>query len=262
MAFDPLSTAIAVGGNIIGGLFGADQQRKNREFQEQMANTSVQRRVADAKAAGVHPLAALGATTFTPAVSAFSPMGDALQKSGQDISRAMMAGQSSEGQAATKLYTEQFASLQLENMKLQNDALRSRIARLNQPGGAAPPGIPGGSTSPGDIPGMDPKGPSGHKGITIGGDVWPPPDKTSTGQDVEDEVGEDSPLSWYMNTAIAYEWVKRKYGPPQAWPRETLQWAWQNARNDLINDLRPLFEGSGEWVRGRRNAIGEWLRSR
>lgn len=47
-----------VAGSVVSGLFSAQQARQNRNFQENMANTAIQRRAADLSAAGMNPILA------------------------------------------------------------------------------------------------------------------------------------------------------------------------------------------------------------
>ena len=67
----PLGSVIggSIGGSIEQG-FRDKQQRQRltdeRNFQREFAQNSIQWRAADAKKAGVHPLAALGASTHSP----------------------------------------------------------------------------------------------------------------------------------------------------------------------------------------------------
>ena len=70
-----LGTAILLGtlgtlaGTGIQAGFNAWESQKNRDFQERMANTSIQRTIADAQQAGISPMLALGAN------GAYSPGG-------------------------------------------------------------------------------------------------------------------------------------------------------------------------------------------
>lgn len=67
------------------GYSGRKAESKDRRFQRQFAKNQIQWRVEDAKKAGLHPLAALGAPTVSPAVSAGDPMGDAVGQMGRNI---------------------------------------------------------------------------------------------------------------------------------------------------------------------------------
>lgn len=83
-------------GNIAGALIGKDSARNaaglNRDMQREFAQKGIRWKVEDAKAAGLHPLAALGASTssFAPVFQGDS-LGQAIAQSGQDISRAQQA---------------------------------------------------------------------------------------------------------------------------------------------------------------------------
>lgn len=85
-------TAIgAVAGGLLGAFTGKDEAAEERKRQEEFARSGIQWRVADAKAAGVHPLFALGASpaSFSPIMS----QGTNWSQIGQDISRAATASQ-------------------------------------------------------------------------------------------------------------------------------------------------------------------------
>lgn len=114
--------------------------KKNIKYQKEFAKNAVSWKVADAKNAGIHPLAALGAQThsFSP-VSVGSNFGEA----GQDISRAIQATQSKgERQDGT---TKQLQHLQVQRAGLENQLLASQIAKMNQAG--QPPASPGTESS-------------------------------------------------------------------------------------------------------------------
>lgn len=146
-----LSTAGAWGGSIKAGIdaiFGngdeEEQKRyqaaldlqketaeKNIALQKEFAKSGLQWRVEDAKKAGIHPVAALGAsgTSFSPiSISEPSPprlrdspdIGDVLGSMGQNISRAIQATASLGDRLDLQMKEEQ-----LKGMKLDN-ALRSQ----------------------------------------------------------------------------------------------------------------------------------------
>jgi len=102
-------------------------QRRNVAWQREFAQQGVRWRVEDAKRAGIHPLAALGAQTasFSPVqVGAVQNSSESewYSKMGQNVSRAI---------SSTSLPSErqmQMDNLQLENASLQNDFLRTQVA--------------------------------------------------------------------------------------------------------------------------------------
>lgn len=143
--------AAQLGGNI---LSSSSSQHAN----ESALKHSVQWRVQDARKAGIHPLYALGAPTMQLGAMPvdFSPLADI----GQNIDRAMEAARdrkernsarNSRIMGGTSAIQSQADALQLENMGLQNDLLRSQISRLSAD--QVPPSFPamGAMT---DIPGQ------------------------------------------------------------------------------------------------------------
>lgn len=87
---------IAAGAALAGGAMSSDANRRSMheqmDAQREFARMGIRWRVEDAKAAGIHPLYALGAQTssFSP-VAVGDTMGPAIAQAGQDISRAMDA---------------------------------------------------------------------------------------------------------------------------------------------------------------------------
>lgn len=157
-------------GNIISaaaGLFGASKAQKaaeenaakNIQLQKDFAQQGIQWKVQDAKAAGVHPLFALGANThsFAP-VNVGDSMGPAIANAGQDIGRAVNKFTSPGGQVTA--ISEAATKLSLERGALENELLRSQITRLKQTSMPPVPSpstqwlIPGqGETTIPDVPG-------------------------------------------------------------------------------------------------------------
>lgn len=151
-----LGSLISAGASLIGGLLGKSSADDAREAQERMAAQNIQLqkdfaqqgiqwRVADAKAAGIHPIYALGSggASFTPVTSNFTSdtsLPNALASAGQDISRGITATQN----RADRLdgFTKAAQALTLEKGGLENEILRmeiaSKVARLQQ-GQVGPP---------------------------------------------------------------------------------------------------------------------------
>lgn len=93
--------------------------RRNRQMQSEFAKHGVRWRVEDAKAAGLHPLYALGANipTYSPS---YSGIGESIQNMGQDVTRAIRA---------TSTDTEKLQSdLQLQLLRSQ---IKESDARAN-----------------------------------------------------------------------------------------------------------------------------------
>lgn len=142
-------------GNFLGGVAGAvsnywsagenraSQERmaaQNIALQREFAQSGIQWKVADAKAAGLHPLAALGTQTssFSPVSVGSSDYGSM----GQDIGRAVKAAMSQEDRDA-----EEMKDLAKERAKLQNDVLRQElVSKQRREGGALGPPMPASTT--------------------------------------------------------------------------------------------------------------------
>lgn len=156
----PIGSIISAGANIIGGLLGkssADSARDAQaqhikqqiDAQKEFAQAGIRWKVADAKAAGIHPIYALGASTpsFSPVSANFAAdtsLPNAMAAAGQDIGRAVNATRTQTERVDA--FSKAARALQLENMSLQNDVLRTEIAsktgRLVQ---SANPPMPGSS---------------------------------------------------------------------------------------------------------------------
>ena len=139
------SVASAVGGvaSGIGSIIGSNNSaasaeainRANYEHQKEFAQNGIRWKVADAKAAGLHPLAALGAQTsgYTPsAVVGDSPDFSFLRDIGQDIGRAVDAKSTAAERAKNAAMLEQGAKLDIEGKQLDNDYKRTLIASQKQ----------------------------------------------------------------------------------------------------------------------------------
>lgn len=91
-----LPAVISAGSQLAGGLIGAKQQKKSMKMQlraqKEFAQQGVRWRVADARAAGISPLAALGAATHSPSFTyTGDTMGDAIAGAGKAVAAGIQA---------------------------------------------------------------------------------------------------------------------------------------------------------------------------
>lgn len=136
--FGSIGSAIGGIASGIGSIIGSGNSaasaeainQANYEHQKEFAQNGIRWRVADAKAAGLHPLAALGAQTagYTPsAVVGDSPDFSFLRDIGQDVGRAIDAKSTAAERAANKAKIDQGTNLELEGKALDNDYKRALI---------------------------------------------------------------------------------------------------------------------------------------
>lgn len=167
-----IGEAIGAAANFVGGILNRNETRRANEanaqiareniaLQKQFAQEGIRWKVEDAKAAGIHPLYALGASThsFSPVSAgavADSSLGNAMAAAGQDLSRAINTTRtSSERQTA---FEKTVQNLQLQKMGLENDLLSSQIAKLRatpnppMPSGLKADGLHPIADKPEDIP--------------------------------------------------------------------------------------------------------------
>lgn len=142
---DPIIGGSLISGaaSLIGGAFSSSRSgreaRLNRKMQKEFAQHGIRWRVEDAKAAGLHPLYALGAQTpsFSPVYSSDS-IGPALADAGQSIGRAV-AAQSTPHEKVMAQLQLRAAEQQLEEGDariglLKSEAMRNRLESLSRIG--------------------------------------------------------------------------------------------------------------------------------
>lgn len=236
MAFDPASAAVSLGGDLVKGVlgfFGGKNQNEAQEriaaqniaLQKEFAQNGVQWKVADARAAGISPLAALGAntTSFAPvtvgSVNEMSPLADMAGNMGQDLSRAVHASRS---QTDRELAVAKTADdLKLKNMDLQNQLLSAQIAKISAP--AVGPGFPAGGAVPLDkylmMPGQGdskpavvplPESPIAKEQINAGG-PWMSNPSFSGAQQIQNQYGDIAEDIYGMAVKLPadtyYNWI-------------------------------------------------------
>lgn len=148
-----IGAGISAAGNLAGGILGMNATKKANSqslalaqeqmaWQKKLANKGIRMRVDDAKAAGIHPLYALGAQvpTYAPVSTAFgSPNFDFVGRMGQDLGRAAAASMTPKEVQSD--FVKQSQRLTLQNMDLRNKVLAAQLARTLQ-SGQKPVGVP------------------------------------------------------------------------------------------------------------------------
>lgn len=137
---DAIGGIMGAAGSVVGGLLGnqaaAQASEHNYKAQKEFAQQGIRWRVADAKAAGLHPLAALGAQTPSYTPSAFvgdtSWMGDAASQLGQGIGRAAEAKMTAKERERERDIADQSVALSLDTKRLQNEYLQTQISAQKQ----------------------------------------------------------------------------------------------------------------------------------
>ena len=136
-------------GSVVGGALGllggkqANNQAQdnfylNSALQKEFAQNGIRWKVDDAKAAGIHPLAALGSQTasFPPISIDGSGVGSAIANFGQDISRSVTAAASQGERLQQRLLSAQIEGQEIENAYRASQL--SRLTRSAQQGPAMP----------------------------------------------------------------------------------------------------------------------------
>lgn len=152
----PWGSIISAGGNLAGGIVGSilgnNAAKTAWKQQKKFAQNSVQWRVEDAQKAGIHPVYALGGgmPQYSPMSVGDGGLASGIANAGQYLGAAA-DNIATQGDKTQKM----LRALSIERAELENDLLRSQIARNNQPGWG--PGLPGPPTMPGAGPFVNPQ---------------------------------------------------------------------------------------------------------
>lgn len=219
------------GGRLIDTVTAGDARKEQRQYDEKMANTFVQRRVQDAKKAGVSPLFALGAGGYSP--SAVS-VGSDFAGMGQGLGRAIDAVAT-----GSERTTRRLEELAVERGELENAKLRADLSLSTQAGQG--PSYPDGSTQrkppsistsipgkPGVEPGLQPsisfhQRPDGSVGVVYG-------------QGMKQTV-EDSPYEWteFGRNVLMTNIGKDEWKPPKSYlPKGKDDWEWSYLKQGWV----------------------------
>lgn len=251
----------AVGG-IASAILGDKQAKRQEANQREFAQQGIRWKVADAKAAGIHPLYALGANTAT-----YSPVtvGTDLASVGQNLGRAMDATRT--GTERIDAYSKTVQELQLKRMGLENELLASQIANIRQAGGNPP--FPGATTliegqaqsgpvSDGPLKrtGMSPAQPQSESGAIS--DVGYARTKTGfapvPSKDVKERIEDNliQEVMWSLRNNVLPSLGSNQSPPPVKLPDGTTWW-FNPARQEYQKARKVSGRKSGFWPRAPWN---------
>lgn len=130
-----LSGALSVGASLIGGALNnksaADAAQRNYDAQKEFAQNGIRWKVADAKAAGIHPLAALGVNnaSFSPS---FTAGDNGIAQAGQEFGRAIEAKSTRAERALEVAMQRETHSEQLRGLRLENDIRAEQLLQMKE----------------------------------------------------------------------------------------------------------------------------------
>lgn len=135
-----VGSALGAAAGLAGGLISNASQnqlaQQNYQAQKEFAQNGIRWKVADAKAAGLHPLAALGAQgyTYNPVMvggsdQGLTALGQGLSEMGQGVDRAMSAKQQAREREVMQAYENQVRTKDLALKDKQLQLLDSEIAQ-------------------------------------------------------------------------------------------------------------------------------------
>lgn len=125
-------------GSVVGGLLGASEAKKNRKLQKKFAQNGIQWRATDARKAGIHPLAALGASG-----AQYQPVNSGLGSAVADgMSRIGAAANNASTAALDKAQVNSAIKVNEAQAKLLEAQTVSTLHQMSQPLGAVGGKVP------------------------------------------------------------------------------------------------------------------------
>lgn len=154
-----VSDVVGIGSGIssVAGLLGGSGEPSTRQvnaanadLQREFAQQGIRWRVEDAKAAGLHPLAALGVQPFNPTASYVGGGNSTSERwanAGNGIARAVSAGSTAMERLSERLLESQIKGQEIDNAFRASELARTTGAQMNPPF----PGRPGILVKPSEI---------------------------------------------------------------------------------------------------------------
>lgn len=113
---------ISAGALIAGGLLGHNAAQKGLNWQKHLARNQIQMRVADAKKAGISPLAALGASLYSGGWTSNNALGQGVADAGAAVAGAIQ-------KRADQAKADELFDLQREKLQAEIFETRARAGR-------------------------------------------------------------------------------------------------------------------------------------
>lgn len=286
------AAALGIAAPLIGGIGSSIIQKreneKEREFegaqaarqealQKEFAQMGVRWKVADAEAAGLHPLAALGATgaSYTPATlsgGADHSMSDMVRGLGQDIGRASAAVQTDEQRQMSALQLSS-AKADLDGKLIDNQIRARELQKLQGPSfPSASPGTDWGSN--GNVSAMSVGKPLQRtntskegpwmEGAHVADVGWA---RTKTGvapipsSDVKERIEDQfiPETMWAIRNQISPNWGGGTKPPMSMLPKGASDWTWSHTSQEY----QPVFNQPETLKRDRaRQFMKSWKERR
>lgn len=142
-----IGTAVGTGLNYLGdqqqSRIAGQQRNRETALQKEFAQNGLRWKVEDARRAGIHPLAALGATgaSYSPVSVGDTGGGTAMSNLGQNLTRAVSATRTQEERQSASLALIA-SQKQIEGLDLDNQIKASQLRQMN----TSAPAFPGSET--------------------------------------------------------------------------------------------------------------------
>lgn len=277
------SAALGAAGSIAGGLLsqggGSSSAatewlwKKNYEAQKEFAQNGIRWKVDDAKAAGLHPLAALGSGSFfTPSGTLgvdqtggkdYSWLGDV----GQNIGRAIDAKATAEERAKAEAVNDEANGLKLENMRLQNEQIKLDMATQLARDVTASQRAVRNTALPPAMPSLRTRSDGATVGTVIPGQGDSTTSSLFTVKPAElvandpatpyAEAGSNPDIMWVRTATGGYAPV-RSSATQQGYEDDVIGGVQWNIRNRLAPSLYPHDETLGPPAHHKRNPANFW----
>lgn len=122
----------SIGGSALSAITGKSAGDREYERQKEFAENGISWRVADAKRAGIHPLYAIGANTPTYSPQAAVGTDYGLSAAGQNIGRAIEAGQTARQRADAQATANEVGQAQADYYRALTDRARMETDMMGQ----------------------------------------------------------------------------------------------------------------------------------